>query len=99
MDLQSQIEKRVEGCFSVSYFTLKNESHLHSRGEPESHFKMILVSNDFEGVSKVKRHQSVYKALLDIMLALHALALHLYTEQEWREQSNIPVSPLCGGGR
>ncbi len=99
MTLQSQIKKRIDACFSVNYLALENESHMHSRGESESHFKMILVSNDFEGVSKVKRHQAVYKALSELMSAFHALALHTYTEQEWSEQSNVPVSPLCGGGR
>lgn len=98
MTLQSKIEARVKACFSISECTLENESHLHSRSEPESHFKLLLISNDFEGISKVKRHQSIYKALSELMPQLHALALHLYTEKEWQEHASIPASSLCGGG-
>ena len=97
MALQSQIEKRIEECFLVSYFILENESHMHSGGEPESHFKMILVSNDFEGMVKVKRHQSVYRVLSELMPEFHALALHLYTEDEWQRLAHTPESSYCGG--
>ncbi len=99
MVLQSKIEQKVAECFSVINFSIENESYLHSRGEPESHFKLLLVSNDFEGVSKVKRHQSIYKALSELIPQFHALALHLYTEKEWLEKSGVPVSTVCEGGR
>ncbi len=98
MTLQSQIEEKIKTHFSVVHFVLENESQLHSRGEPESHFKMLLVVSDFEGMSKVKRHQAVYKVLSGLMPRFHALALHLYTEQEWQAQSKMPASSLCAGG-
>ena len=98
MTLQSQIEEKIKAGFSVRHFVLENESQLHSRGEPESHFKLLLVADDFEGISKVKRHQAIYKTLSELMPKFHALALHLYTEQEWQEQLNMPESSLCAGG-
>jgi len=98
MSLQALIEHEIKKGFSVYYLDLENESQKHSRGEPESHFKLILVSNDFEGVTKVRRHQSVYKVLSGLMPQFHALALHLYTEEEWMSLPELPVSPICGGG-
>jgi len=98
MQLQSLIESEIKKGFSVFHLVLENESHMHSRGEPESHFKLVLVSNDFKGLAKVKRHQSVYKVLSELMPKFHALALHLYTEDEWEVLHELPSSPLCGGG-
>ncbi|MGM0634281.1 MAG: BolA family protein, partial [Pseudomonadota bacterium] len=67
----------------------------------ESHFKVTLVSDRFEGQRAVRRHQQVYGLLgEELDGGVHALALHLYTPEEWREQGKPPDSPDCrGGGR
>ncbi|MHA6493535.1 BolA family protein [Pseudomonas borbori] len=74
-----------------------DESHMHSRGL-ETHYKAVIVSDQFAGLNAVKRHQKAYAALGDLMGQLHALALHTYTPQEWTEQGIAPVSPTCKGG-
>ena len=76
-----------------------NESHQHNvPANSQTHFKLICVASAFEGLRAVQRHQRVY-ALLDECFkgGLHALALHLYTPQEW-QLANVPSSPLCLGG-
>ena len=65
----------------------------------ESHFKLTLVSNVFVGKRAVQRHQLVYGALTDQMKKIHALALHLYTDEEWEARRyESPQSPNCMGG-
>jgi len=64
----------------------------------ESHFKLIVASEKFTDLSRVQRHQLVYK-LLDgeLKAGLHALALKLYTGSEWQKldgQANLN-SPDC----
>lgn len=71
---------------------------MHSGPAPESHFKMTLVSEDFNGVNKVKRQQAVYRALAEFMPQFHALALHTYSPEEWAELVKAPASPKCTGG-
>jgi BolA protein len=45
----------------------------------------VLVSPDFVGKRAVQRHQMVYALVTDEMSkGLHALALHLYTPDEWQ---------------
>jgi BolA protein len=61
-----------------------DESHMHSRGL-QTHFKAVVVSAQFEGLNRVKRHQKVYATLGELMGEFHALALHTYTPQEWAE--------------
>ena len=95
--LQEKIEDRLKSEFNIISLALENESHMHSGNAPESHFKLTLVTDDFKEVSKVKRHQSVYRALNELMPQFHALAMHLYTQDEW-EIVEVPVSPKCMGG-
>ncbi len=96
--LQPQIEQTINENFKITFFELLNESHMHSGSAPESHFNMTLVSEDFNGVSKVKRQQSVYRVLSKLMPQFHALALHTYSPEEWAVRLTVPASPKCAGG-
>jgi BolA protein len=95
--MQQQIDDKVTQVFSPDYCLLENESHMHAGPATESHFKLVLVSKAFDGVGKVKRHQAVYKVLADEMAQIHALALHLFTPDEWKASQLVPLSPLCQG--
>jgi len=81
------------------HIEILNESHMHSGPATDSHYKLILVSEQFAGKRPVARHQAVYGVLADELAGpVHALALHLYTPQEWQETGAAPVSPNCRGG-
>lgn len=79
------------------HLSVQDESHMHSRGL-QTHFKAVLVSGQFEGLNRVKRHQKVYATLGDLMSQFHALALHTYTPEEWAQIDAAPASPACAGG-
>ena len=85
MSVQQTIEQKIQLEFQPHFFSVENESHLHSSGRgAESHFKCVIVSNVFEGMRKVQRHQRVYQLLSDELNGgVHALALHLFTVEEW----------------
>ncbi len=95
---QQIIESRLSEAFPLQHLEVLNESHMHSAGQ-ESHFKLVLVSEAFAGLRPVARHQKVYGLLQDEMgRGLHALALHLYTPEEWLATGAAPESPACRGG-
>jgi acid stress-induced BolA-like protein IbaG/YrbA len=49
------------------------------------HFQAVIVSKEFEGRSRVQRHQLVYAALGERMREeIHALSMKTLTPQEWR---------------
>jgi BolA family transcriptional regulator, general stress-responsive regulator len=101
MQVQKLIEETLSSSFTITYLDVANESHMHSvPANSETHFKVVLASPDFNDVRKVRRHQQVYKALDEAMKkGVHALALHIYTEDEWRDKTGeAPVSPNCMGG-
>ena len=102
MVIQEKIEKLVSETFSPEYIELINESHMHSvPPDSETHFKLVLVSSQFEGQRQVQRHQSVYRSVAELMNnPIHALALHTFSPEEWIEKEGVSVadSPNCMGG-
>ena len=101
MTVQADIELKLSENINALHLTLENESHNHNvPAGSESHFKLVLVSDDFKGLSMVKRHQKIYAILSDEMAEkIHALAIHVYTAEEWQAQhGETPMSPPCLGG-
>lgn|SRR5690554_198598 len=98
--IQSALEQALQGL-APTHLELLNESHMHAVPPgSESHFKLVIVSAEFDGLNSVKRHQAVYRTLGDLMQKIHALALHTYSPAEWQASGLAPVSPDCmGGGR
>ena len=57
--------------------------HLQVEGDGR-HFGATIVSAEFDGKSRVLRHQRVYKALGDRMREqIHALSMKTLTPAEW----------------
>lgn len=57
--------------------------HLQVEGDGR-HFFATIVSAEFEGKSRVVRHQQVYRALGDRMREqIHALSMKTLTPAEW----------------
>ncbi len=101
MNVQQSIESKLAAALQPEALEVVNESHMHSvPPNSETHFKVTLVSDQFDGKRKVARHQVVYGLLADeISGPVHALALHTYTPEEWRERAAVsPDSPQCLGG-
>ena len=101
MTIQQDIEDRLRSDFLPDFLEVENESHQHSVPvNSETHFRVVLVSESFAGCSRVARHQQVYQALeAQLQGPVHALALHTYSPQEWRDrQKEAPASPECLGG-
>jgi len=101
MLVKNTIEKKLSEALDLLHLDVVNESQNHNvPPNSESHFKVTLVSQEFNGLGLVKRHQKIYGLLKDELASgIHALALHTYTEQEWLDRhGNIPMSPPCLGG-
>jgi acid stress-induced BolA-like protein IbaG/YrbA len=58
-------------------------THLEVRGDG-THFEAVVVSPEFEGLARVRRHQLVYAALGERMREeVHALSMTTLTPGEW----------------
>ncbi len=99
MSLAETIESALEQEFQPSHIEVINESHMHNVAPgSESHFKVVLVSESFEGKPLIKRHRSVNKVVDMNKYGIHALALHTYTPSEWHAEDVLAESPECHGG-
>ena len=100
MNVQTEIEEKLTGELQPALLEVVNESHMHSvPPNSETHFKVVIVTEAFDGKRKVARHQQVYGALAaQLEGPVHALALHTYTPAEWAERQQAPASPDCMGG-
>lgn len=102
MRMQEQIDQTLRSAFAPLHLVVEDESHTHNVPEDnQSHFKVTLVSDLFEGKPLVARHRAVNTLLKEqeIMSAIHALALHTMTPEEWfAKGGQAPDSPPCLGG-
>ena len=99
MSVQQQIEQKLQAEFDPQYIEVVNESSSHNVPPgSESHFKVTLVSERFEGEKLIARHRLVNGALKEVLETIHALALHTFTPTEWAARGQAPESPQCMGG-
>ncbi|XDF78327.1 transcriptional regulator BolA [Aliivibrio fischeri] len=99
--IQHQIEQKLREALAPSYLKVLNESYMHNVPEgSESHFKVIVVSDEFEGKRLIARHRAINNILAEELSDhIHALAIHTYTETEWQalDAEQVPLSPNCMG--
>ncbi len=101
MQIQQQIEHKLREAFAPLHLEVDNESHMHNvPAGSESHFRVVLVSEQFDGEPLVQRHRAVNRTLdAELKGQVHALALHTMTPQEWfAKGGEAPESPPCLGG-
>ena len=101
MSRQQTIEDAIRASLDPVHLEVIDESHMHSVPEgAESHFKVLVVSEQFEGQGLVARHRAINRLLAgELRNGLHALALHAWTPEEWFAKSGgAPGSPPCLGG-
>ncbi len=88
MSIVNTIEEKLSAELNPLNLDVINESHLHashasSPGTGESHFRVVVVSDKFIGVSRVNRQRMVYDVLKDELAGpVHALALVTKTPDE-----------------
>ena len=101
MSVRQTIETKIRSALAPSHLEVINESHMHSVPPgSESHFRVVVVSERFEDLSLVRRHQRVNRILeQELQAGLHALSLQTLTASEWtRRGGETLASPACLGG-
>lgn len=99
MTLREQILEKLNAEFKPMVLELVNESHLHGRPPgAETHFKLLIVSDKFQGMSRIDRQRAVNQCFEGArQQGLHALTQKTLTPQEWDEQKDKMdfQSPPC----
>lgn len=88
MTIEQEIKKIIEAQFTPTHLEVINESHKHAGhagddGSGQTHFKLIVVSVDFQDLSRVERQKEVNKTLVSLFdRGLHALSMRLLSPEE-----------------
>jgi len=65
---------------------VEDEGHLHvghAGAKSGGHFKLIIVSEQFNNVSQIKRHKLIYSCLGELMKTeIHALSINAISSNE-----------------
>lgn len=100
MSVQTRIEEKLAEALAPAQLEVVNESHRHNVPPgSESHFRVTIVAESFDGQALLARHRQVNRVLADELAGpVHALALHTFTPMEWKQQGGTRESPPCLGG-
>ena len=69
-----------------------NESHLHEghadfENPDDTHFRIIVVSDQFDGQNRINRHRRIHGLLKSCFeKGLHALSIQAFSVKEWAER-------------
>lgn len=82
MNTRERITHTLTTVFSPARLDVLDESHQHeghagSRPGGETHYRVHIVSDAFQGKSRIERHRMVNEALsAELSGGVHALAIH-----------------------
>lgn len=84
--MKNKLAKILMETFHATYIRVEDDSHKHKghfSGAKDSHFSVCVVSDQFEGVSKVQRHKLVYSVLDLKNEGIHALKIEAIAGTEY----------------
>ena len=88
MSVADEIRAKLTAAFLPQRLDVYDDSELHhghagSREGGETHFRVMIVADAFEGLSRVDRHRRINETLADELKGrVHALALTTLTPDE-----------------
>jgi BolA protein len=88
----------LSSALSPSHLEIHNESPGHGLpASAEKHFRVVVVSSAFAGLSRVDRHRWVHQAVAsELSSHIHALAVQAYTPSEW--DARVAAAAATAGG-
>ncbi|CAG9768741.1 unnamed protein product [Ceutorhynchus assimilis] len=97
--IESSITAKLQENLKPSHLQVINESYMHNVPKnAETHFKVVVVSDEFKNLSLIKRHRKVNDILkAELLGGVHALSIVAKTPEQWTDEE-IEPSPNCRGG-
>ncbi|XP_028044087.1 bolA-like protein DDB_G0274169 isoform X2 [Bombyx mandarina] len=99
--VESTIRNKLLTILESKHVQVINESYMHNVPKgAETHFKVVVVSEKFDGLPLIKRHRLVNELLAEeLQNGVHALSIVAKTPKQWEESDKlVENSPNCRGG-
>lgn len=93
----SRIREAVERGLAATHVEVIDHSAEHA-GHPGAaagggHFEVLVVSEQFEGLSRLAAQRLVYQALGQLMTSdIHAVSMHTLTPEQWHARASHRAS-------
>lgn len=86
------IRTRLETALDADHIEIQDDSALHAghlgAQGGGGHYRVLVVSSRFEGLTRVAAQRLVYQALGDLMIGeIHALEMRTLTPEQWQQPS------------
>lgn len=82
------IRSRLQAAFAPQIIELADESHKHighAGNKGGGHYRLLIVSPAFAGMSRIARQRAVQACLQDLYAeSIHALSIRAQTPEEYR---------------
>ncbi|MEE9382223.1 MAG: BolA/IbaG family iron-sulfur metabolism protein [Nannocystaceae bacterium] len=101
MTTKTEIERKLVAALAPLHLEVIDETTMHNvPPDSESHFRVVVVSVAFAGMSLVQRHREINGVLsAELATRVHALAISALTPSEHDARAGTsPSSPPCRGG-
>lgn len=110
--MQNNVTRKLAEGLRPTHLVVTNESYKHSvPKDAETHFHVLIVSNDFAGKNMLQRHRTINGLLREELSGgkengIHALSINAKTSDEWEANSAnrdgegkyTTGTPNCMGG-
>ncbi|CAG5041379.1 unnamed protein product [Parnassius apollo] len=99
--IANSIRNKLQTALETTHLDVINESYMHNVPKgAETHFKVVVVSDKFDGLALIKRHRLVNEILKEeLQNGVHALSIVAKTSKQWEEsEKTVESSPNCRGG-
>lgn len=94
--MREDIERRLRDDLAATHVEVVDESHLHAghagAKSGGGHYRALIVSDRFAGLSRVRAQQLVYGVMGSWMgREIHALSMRTLTPVEWESEGRQPA--------
>ena len=92
--IRAQIEQKLRDTLHPEFLEVHNDSEMHQENlGDESHMRVNLVSQEFDGMKLLQRHRMVQQIIKEEQAQIHALVLNLMTPAEWEARGGRAINP------
>ena len=97
--IESALRSQLATLEPITWLQVINESRKHNvPAGSESHFKVFVVSAQFEGLAPLARHRLVNKTVASTLEKIHAFSIEAKTPAQFSADSTVASTPNCLGG-
>lgn len=92
----ARIHELLETGLDATHIEVIDHSAAHAghpgAAEGGGHFEVVIVSDQFRGLSRIAAQRLVFGALGQLMSTdIHALSMHTFTPSEWQARGFTPA--------